>query len=286
MNTLLLWFYMVLQSTVLAWAPALAFGLIGLGVGLFYGWGWKALWLLPVGPVLVALVLAAWGMALPTQPTPAAAGVTRIAHANTLLYLNRPAEPKLAFAKNSGAEVVSLLEISPELVNILGTISGTYPHMANSGGRLPMVLLSTYPITRAQGWGERMVLYHIAKPNAAYYVLQVHPQSPFTPEAFTMRNERLALLAETLKGLPQPLIVLGDMNTTPWDSALAPLFTTVQQAGGWRARVPTFPSFMPLTPIDALYFTQPFTEIGLQHIKVPGSDHLGIVVDLVDARVK
>lgn len=284
MNTMA-WVYMIFESTALAWIPAVVLAALMLAVGLYYGWGWKALYLLPVGPVLMMMLLAGWSMGLPHVPAAAAEGTMRIAHANTLYYLRNTA-PKLAFAVNSGAETVSLLEISGPLGKELKSISGTYPHQAMSGGRLPMALLSIYPITRAQAWGERAVLYHIAKPNAAYYVLQVHPQSPYSRAAFAERNDQLAKIAEVVKGLPQPLIMLGDMNTTPWDGALQPLFDTVQQAGGWRSKLPTFPSWMPVTPIDALYYTQPFTPVKLQHVRVPNSDHLGIVVDMKDARIK
>ena len=279
------WIMMILESTALAWIPAVVLAALMLVIGLYYGWGWKALYLLPVGPVLVAMILAGWSMGLLHVPTPAPPGTMRIAHANTLYDLENTA-PKLEFAINSGAETLSFLEISGPLGKQLKTISGTYPHQAMSGGNLPMALLSIYPITRAQAWGERAVLYHIAKPKVPYYVLQVHPQSPHSRSTYTERNAKLEKITTMVKGLPQPLVMLGDMNTTPWDDALAPLFNTVQQAGGWRSTLPTFPSWMPVTPIDALYYTQPFTPIGVQHIRVPKSDHLAIVVDMKDARIK
>lgn len=286
MNALLMWLYVVMESLVLAWAPALVLAVVFLAIGLVFGWGWKALWLLPLGPVLALMILAGWGLSLPYVPEAAAGKTIRIAHANTLLYFNKPAGPKVAFAANSGADVVSLLEVNDTLHTALNEVSGTYPHQAHSGGRLPMMLLAKYPITKAQGWGPRMVLYHIAKPNQAFYVLQVHPQSPFSSVALASRTEQLQKLANILPSLPQPLVVLGDMNTTPWDAGLKPLHAALKQAGGWRANLPTFPTLVPMTPIDAVFYSQPFSEARLQHVKVKGSDHLGIVVDLVDPRQK
>jgi endonuclease/exonuclease/phosphatase (EEP) superfamily protein YafD len=281
METLFPWVYMMLQSMALAVVPAAVFAAVCLAIGVACGWGWHSLWLLPLGPLVVGLGWAVWGLSLPTTPAPQLAGTLRIAHANTLLYFNTDVGPKVAFAQGSGAEVVSLLEVNEALNAALPTLSNTYPFMANSGGRLPMVLLAKHPITRAQSWGPRAVLYHIARPQGAFYVLQVHPQSPYAPAEFANRNATLAQLAAALPTLPQPLIMVGDMNTTPWDSAFQPLLGTLQLAGGWRAYLPSFPRWLPITPIDAMLMSPHFSAARVQHMRVPGSDHLGLVGDFL-----
>jgi endonuclease/exonuclease/phosphatase (EEP) superfamily protein YafD len=271
-------------------AHSLAYGVLVallLAVGLVvlllkYGWGWRSLWGVGLAGVLTLALAALQGWVLPSQvPARTASSSLRVAHLNTLFYTSyNPA--KLAFVANSQAEVISLQEVAPTLAAQLGRISGTYPYQQVSRDRLPMALLSLYPLTRVQAWGERAVLYHVARPagqGGAFYVLQVHAQSPYAPKAVQERDAKLAELVAALPNLPRPLLMVGDFNTTPWDAALRPLQPYLGLAGGWQAWVPTFPSWVPLTPIDQLYASPHWPKAQAQRVRVAGSDHVGLVVD-------
>ncbi|MCA3244039.1 MAG: endonuclease/exonuclease/phosphatase family protein, partial [Alphaproteobacteria bacterium] len=227
---------------------------------------------------LVAAVGWWWPTAIP--PRAAATGL-RVVHLNTY-YFNEQTAPKLAFAAMSQADLVSLQEVSPGLEAQLATISSTYPHQRISRAPTPMALLSVYPLTRAQAWGPQAVLYHVGRPVAqggAFYVLQIYPQSPHGPTALATRNTLLAQVIQALPNLPRPLLMVGDFNTVPWDSALQALHPALSLAGGWRAWQPSFPTWLPVTPLDHLYASPHWPKAAAQRARVAGTDHLGLVVD-------
>jgi endonuclease/exonuclease/phosphatase (EEP) superfamily protein YafD len=175
-----------------------------------------------------------------------------------------------------------LQEVHPDLAAQLPQLRKVYPHQRLSEDRLSMALLSRYPFERIQAWDERAVLYQVNRPAAQggiFYVLQWHPQSPYLPAAWQQRNARLEEISKVLDGLPKPLLVVGDFNTTFWDKALRPWRGRLALAGGWRAWLPSFPSSFPLTPIDHVFVSSEWSPSVAQWIRVRGSDHLGLVVD-------
>ena len=280
MESFLHWVWKVGLSLTLGWAPALLLALVLLAIMLAWGWRWWSLAAFPIAPLLVLVGWALWSASLPLVPPAQQQGNLRIAHLNALFYFNTPVGPKLKFIEGANADVVSVVEANPALVQAAQSISATYPfQQATTGGTLPMLLLAKHPITQAQKFNPRMVLYHIKRPGAAFYVLQWHPQSPYTPAAMAERDAALTAFATQLPLLPRPLVVVGDINAVPWDKALQPLREQLTLAGGWRAYLPTFPRWAPLAPIDHLLVSPQFTTLKLQQARVPGTDHLGMVAD-------
>lgn len=287
MEPWLTWGGMALQSLAYAIVPGVALACLGTGWLWQRGYGWGSLlaWPVTVG-VLVALV-AAVGWWWPAQlPTRAGNTSLRMAHLNTY-YFNEQTGPKLAFVVASQAELVSLQEVSPGLEAQLASISGTYPYQQLSRAPTPMALLSVYPLTRAQAWGPRAVLYHVGRPAAqggAFYVLQAYPQSPHSPTTLANRQALLAQVTQALPNLPRPLLMVGDFNTVPWDPALQTLGQALALTGGWRAWLPSFPAWLPITPIDHLYASPHWPAATATRVRVAGTDHLGLVVDFAGMR--
>lgn len=278
MDAYLPWLKVVLVSEFYAWAPALLLSLCFMTWALYKGWRWKSLLWALGGPAIVVLVAAGWGYLLPSQPM-ARQGNLRIAHLNAYVY-NDQIAPKLAFAATSGADVISLVEVLPALVQAAQSISATYPYQAATSQGKTMLMLSKYPLTVAQDFpAHRLRLYHVARPEGAFYVLQGHVQSPSKPRLLTKRTATMQMLAEKLPLMPKPLMVMGDINTVPWDEAIKPLSNNLVLAGGWRAWLPSFPTRVPLTPIDHVFASPQFKAYPLQRIRVPTSDHLGLVLD-------
>jgi endonuclease/exonuclease/phosphatase (EEP) superfamily protein YafD len=276
------WSFTVLHSLAYAVLPTLVLGLMFSAGAWYWGAGWHSLWAWPLSGLLVLASWWGYSLGLPTQaPARGAAVGLRVAHLNTLYY-RRNFAAKLKFIATSQAEIVSLQEVNPALAAQLPTLQVAYPYQQLSQDRLAMALLSRYPLQRLQAWDERAVLYQINRPaeyGGVFYVLQWHPQSPYLPAAWQQRNARLASVTQVLGTLPRPLLVVGDFNTTPWDPALQPWRHSLQQAGGGRAWLPSFPSFLPLTPIDHLLASPEWPAAIAAWVRVAGSDHLGLVVD-------
>ncbi|NBV54969.1 MAG: hypothetical protein EBR79_04560 [Proteobacteria bacterium] len=116
--------------------------------------------------------------------------------------------------------------------------------------------------------------FTVQHPQTPFTFIQLHPQSPYTPNAFAKRNVELAAL--TSPTFPAPVVAVGDLNTTPWDNALHPLRQNLTFRGPW---LPTFPSFMPLAPIDLVLSSPHWPTQNIQRVHVPGTDHLAIVAN-------
>lgn len=119
------------------------------------------------------------------------------------------------------------------------------------------------------------------------HVIGVHLSAPVDREAALARERELVALAERVRGIAAPVVVLGDMNISPW----SPHFRRLLRTSGLRDSArgfglqPSWPSwFRPLLiPIDHVLHS---AELRVRDRRIGpnvGSDHFGVAVDLVVA---
>ena len=228
-------------------------------------------------PVFIIAAAFINGAIIPTSPQPPASSTAfRFAHLNMLVYTNSN-QTKLAFVQSVQADILALVEVNQQLsASILAT--NPLPYHASTrqladAPRLPMLLLSRWPITHVRSFGPRLQLYLINHPQTPFFVLQAHPDSPYTRTALANRNAQWASLVPNQ--LPYPLIIAGDFNTTPWDPATKHLFPTLTSGNNQ----PTWPSFAPLTPIDNILYSKTFKAPAITRLRVNGTDHLALIAD-------
>jgi endonuclease/exonuclease/phosphatase (EEP) superfamily protein YafD len=285
MEMWLLWGWVMGHSLLFAIVPTLLLGAIFTWLAWQGGGGWRNLAGVPLAGVLLLALAFGLGQLVPTQPAPRSPATTmRVLHFNALVYNRTPEalQAKATLVQASGAELVSVVELNGPLLKELQTIRPTYPFQQVARADVSMWLGSVYPLTKVQTLAPRAVVYHVARPamqGGAFYVVQVHPASPHSPTATQARNLFWQQIAQAVPLLPRPLLMVGDFNTTPWDTALQPLQPHFGLAGGWQAWLPTFPSWAPLTPIDHLYASLHWPKAQAQRVRVAGSDHLGLVID-------
>jgi len=124
-------------------------------------------------------------------------------------------------------------------------------------------------------------------------VLGTHPLPPGSPETFRLRNEQLDGLAKFVLCQTNPVLVLGDLNATPWSYYFQRLVreTRLTDSAKGRGIHATWPAAMfPLRiPIDHCLVSQEFRVVKRVTGYSVGSDHLPVVVDLElpsgDARI-
>lgn len=268
-TVILPWLQMVVLSLAMPLGVALLLFIVGrLALG---SWRWAMLLGL-CGSVLLFTMAGYWPPRI--APLPDNNITFRIAHLNTLIY-NDSYASKIEFVRTTNAQVVSLVEVHPNLMKDLDVQITRFPHKGVAGWGT--VLLSAWPIKQMQTFTDKAALYKVSPPDGAkpFYVLQIHPIAPSTPTRLTARNALWAQLTEAT--LPQPLVVLGDANTAPWD----PNLTTFAEKNtlkphGW---LPSFPSIMPVVPIDLL-LTPPGWKAALRRVFIAETDHLGWVADI------
>lgn len=180
----------------------------------------------------------------------------------------------------SGADIVTLQEVSPHNKRYMKRLFDTYPAQIICPFRagFDVAILTRYPIipgTAGCAQNDGLALMQVRLPDGQrLWVAALHLYWPWPYSQF----EQLARILPHLRNLEGPVVLAGDFNMVPWGASVA----RIAQATGTQhiGRVhDTYPHFRPLLtlPIDHVLVprgTQGRTEMRPLH----GSDHHGLFV--------
>ncbi|MFN8377813.1 MAG: endonuclease/exonuclease/phosphatase family protein [Anaerolineae bacterium] len=200
--------------------------------------------------------------------------------------LSRP--ERLAGAlRHSGADIIGLEELSGEQAAVIeAELAELYPWRALFGRGIPgKGILSRFPIHDLKHLSyhpERPDLHVIVhRENAPMHILVVHPPPP-APQEINARAKQIAQLKK-LADLPDPVLMMGDMNMTHWQQAYhelqgAGLLDTFAEVGhGSSLTFPTRRGSVPLRPmlrLDYIFHSTELTALDAWVGADGGSDHL------------
>ncbi|MBE2180761.1 MAG: endonuclease/exonuclease/phosphatase family protein [Chthoniobacterales bacterium] len=245
---------------------------------------WKAAAL-----VLAALVWMLWPIApywLPQPPPASSPEGLRLLSFNVHTANERKSDIAAAIRK-SGADMVALYEVDPGWVQALEGLAPEYritaadPREDNFG----IVLLSrnvehTAQIRDLGPAGVPSILVQSTDPRFRGTLVFTHPVPPVGREGSELRNSQLEAVAEFVRQTGTGnILVAGDLNATPWSSALNPLW-----AAGLRdlrkgfGISPTWMRGMPWIsiPIDHVLGGPEVEVHAFELLPEEGSDHTAI----------
>ncbi len=211
---------------------------------------------------------------------------------------NTHSRPFLDEVKRLAPDVIAVIELSERWERAIEPLKADYPFSTIS--RLPgdrrygVAILSKYEIDPMPMPPDRLKLHFrcaaalISTPAGPVRVVAVHPIPPTSIAASRHRDLQLVCVNEfvRLDSSYEPMIVLGDLNATPWSHGYRLLIkgTTLRNTrrgsgimGSWHT---TIPSVLRI-PIDHILVNDP---IGVSAIELGadiGSDHLPEIADLV-----
>ena len=178
----------------------------------------------------------------------------------------------------SGADVVTLQEVSDRTIDVIGQLRPRYPHyhfcpFSAVGGT---AVLSRWPILpdRAQCPGRGgLTLVQLATPDGPLWAASLHLHCPWPFQ----QGAHLATLLPALQRLEGPVVLGGDFNMVPWSQTMRALRRAVLGQRAGRVERTFAHKGVPL-PID--------------HVIAPGggstrlrpqfsSDHYGVLADVV-----
>lgn len=214
----------------------------------------------------------------------------RVVSANVLASNPTP-EKVLDVVRASGADIVVLVDARDDRWRgVLAAMGELYPHRAPEGWRdgAPVLLFSRAPIVAARverPTGRRPYLVaEVSAGGGVVTVAGVHPPSPTDPGDTRRRNRQLDHIATTVEDTARPLIVVGDLNTSPWSPHFRDLLTAtgLRNAAAGQGWIPTWPTwFWPaLIPIDHVLVRGPLGVEDLERGPDVGSDHYPLIADL------
>ena len=186
------------------------------------------------------------------------------------------------------ADFVVLLEATPWLLERLSDLADRYPHRLTAAreDNFGIALLSRQPWQHAEivsfsAFGLPSITAKFADGPRHFTLLATHPLPPVSADAAQDRNAQLAKLAELARQSRQPLLLVGDLNISPWSPYFTRLLTDSGLRDSGRGITPSWPVgwFALWIPIDHALFSA-----GI-HLKRRitgadlGSDHYPVIVD-------
>lgn len=245
-----------------------------------------ALWLVAVALLsgrdrrwLLALPLALlplWSASapLPSSQNPAAAPTLTIASANVRAGNPDPA-PLAAWLRAQPVDVVVLVELTPGYADRLqDALADVYPYrdLVPADSPFGIGLLSRHPLSDSARHDSRDGIPSLAATldtaRGPVRVVAVHPMPPLGPHWQAARDQLLRTLADTAG--TQPTIIAGDLNATPWSTALSKIAPGLRRACGLA---PTWPSGYFGIPIDHVLAGRGWHRLDCVRGPDIGSDH-------------
>jgi endonuclease/exonuclease/phosphatase (EEP) superfamily protein YafD len=265
---------------------ALVLGLTGAALLFWRRWRSSA-FLLLTGLIAALPVLALYREgdgAPPGVPT------VRLLSANVLTS-NRDTGRLLAQIKAEDPGLLVLLEINERWRSELTSLEATYPHrlLKPREDNFGIAVFSRLPGTalELEQLGETRLPSIVATfewQGEPMTLIATHPLPPLGSSGARRRNRQLEAIAERAAATAGAVIVIGDLNITPW----SPHFRDLLQQGELRNSAqghgpqPTWPAGSRLMriPIDHCLHSAELVTVDRRVGSDIGSDHLPIVVDL------
>lgn len=211
----------------------------------------------------------------------------RIAQFN-LLQPNRRYDEVLRLALASNADVLSFQEVSPTWAAVLvGSLREAYPHfkVVPNERCYGIAVFCRRPVERLVEHalcGSPAIEAVLRCGHGPLHVFSVHAKSPGGPADHRLRNTQLGHLARLVRSRGPRAVVVGDLNTVPWDRAMWTLCGTAGLRIGTAPWSPTFPAVLGLSliPIDHVLTRSGAAVVRSSTFHIPGSDHRGLIADI------
>lgn len=214
------------------------------------------------------------------------------------------------FANNFDASAIeaAIAEVKPDMVMLVETNSRTYRQLQRSliaeyPYQLPerrdefdaaTTFFSRFPIPGGQSIftvdpRSQLGVFHtpvtIDTHTLDFYGM--HTASPRSEYRVKIRNQQLLETARYIRSHSdgKPLIIAGDMNTSPWNEAFRVFMRATQVYNSDRISAVngTWPTWLPQPlriPIDHVLVNAEFCSANSHTVLIPGSDHLAVVAEL------
>jgi MYXO-CTERM domain-containing protein len=254
----------------------------------FWAWRRRRRWVVAcgIGCLLNVLVIAPHFFG---NPAVATTGRSPLKVVSLNVHTSNP-QPELVleFLRGANADIVLLMEVDGAWMQNLATWSLQYPQQlaAAREDNFGIAAYSRVPWTNAavMEFGSAEVPTIVADlilPGRRIHFVGTHPLPPGTASYSAQRNEQLMQLAKHVAAVTNPVVLVGDLNTTPW----SPHFGDLSKASGLRDGSKgsgvsgTWPSFLPLgrIPIDHCLLS-PELGMPIRQMGPPvGGDHLPMV---------
>lgn len=169
-------------------------------------------------------------------------------------------------------------------------VSYPYSEIQPQEDNFGIALYSKYPFTQSDivyiGDAEvPSIIAEIETNNGRFTILATHPLPPTSKEYFLCRNDQFEKLPQYIRGATSPVMLVGDLNTSPWSYHFKNLLKQagLKDSSQGRGVQPTWPSYSPilLIPIDHCLYSSGIEIIQKEVGPNVDSDHYPVIIDFV-----
>lgn len=211
---------------------------------------------------------------------------------SNVLWDNTEYEKLFEQVRRERPDVAFFQEVTPRWAEELKALSNDLPesrlHPTDDAGgmaifsRIPFVRAEVAPLAEYNG---PAIIAQINVGNRLVSIVSVHAPPPGGKKNFDHRTEIFNQTAEFLNSLPEPKLVIGDLNTTMW-SPYYKRFVARTNLVNVREGFGILPSWSTywwpmVIPIDHCLVSQGIQVVDVRVGKPVGSDHLPLIVELV-----
>lgn len=189
-------------------------------------------------------------------------------------------------------DIVVLEEVSAQWLTDLKPVLDGYPYAEQDPreDNFGIGLWSRFPFVRSRidfigTAGVPSIIVEMDTPQGRCTVMATHPFPPIGREYSAFRNGQLAELPRSVRQASSPVVLLGDLNVTPWNHHFKRLLkqSGLKDSAQGRGVYPTWPTCNPLMliPLDHCLYSHGIEIMNRQTGPQMGSDHFPVIVDFV-----
>lgn len=242
----------------------------------------------------LVLLVAVGILAAGSAPRAEAEPELRALFANVASW-NRQPDRVIDLIRRERPDVIGLAEVDFAWMSRLQPLRADYPHAIDSprDDDYGLVLLSRVPLSdpRVEILGPTALptlFARVETRSGPWQLVITHPVPPFHRAAFHSRNLQLRAVAREVMRSDVPVVLLGDLNATPWSPPVRDLTlrSGLRVASAGLRGLYTWPVGIPPLAL-ALDYCLVSEEIAYVQVRVLpdiGSDHFPIVCELAARR--
>jgi endonuclease/exonuclease/phosphatase (EEP) superfamily protein YafD len=208
-----------------------------------------------------------------------------------VLTSNKEYERVRQLVRSTDPDIFAVLEVSETWMNELSLLKEKLPHVVSCprDDNFGIALFSRIPFEESEivQLGEAGLPTAVARirfDDTTLTVIATHPLPPTGASIARQRNRQLGELAEYVRSVKGPVIVMGDLNTTPYSPHFKKLLceSGLQDSRrgrgiqpSWRADIPWFLRI----PLDHILHSPDITVLSRRLGPNIGSDHLPVILE-------
>lgn len=211
---------------------------------------------------------------------------------SNVLWDNKHHDDVVAMVRKEQPDLAFFQEVTPRWAQAFETLKGEFPESLlhpdkDAGG---MAVFSRFSFVRGEiaplaDYNGPAILVQLNAGGRLVSIVSVHAPPPGGKKNFDHRTEIFNQTAEFLNSLPEPKIIIGDLNTSMW----SPYYKRFAEKTGLNnvrkgfGVLPSWPTYLPpvFIPIDQCLVSPTIQVAGVRTGSRVGSDHLPLVVDLI-----